>query len=98
MDDNNNLRQENEKNKIEINKYKYCLNAMIIVYCIMTFIDILQNDLSNQAVIMFCSFYVVDRFLTYRERKKVRYILSMLLFSSIFIMFFIDYVYEIIQR
>lgn len=92
--DNNYLKQENEKYKIEINKYKYSLIVMIILYCSMTFIDMLQNSISNQAVLMFCAFFVADRFLTYKERKQVRYIVGMLLFALIFIMFFIDYIID----
>lgn len=97
MDNNDYLKQENEKYKMEITKYKYSSIIMIILYCNMTFIDMLRNNMSNQATLMFCAFFVVDRFLTYRESKKTRYIVSILLFASIFVMFLIDYIFEIRQ-
>lgn len=47
---------------------------MIILYIIITILDLLRNDLSNQAVMMFCIYMIADRIVLLVEEKKKSYI------------------------
>lgn len=86
---------ELERLKKENRRYKYSSVSMIILYIIITILDLLRNDLSNQAVMMFCIYMIADRIVSFVEEKKKSYIFSILFLIIIFFIFMGDYVLEL---
>lgn len=75
----------------ELKRYKYSSIAMTITYIVVTFFDLLHDSLSNQAVIIFSMFLVIDSGMSFYEKRNIGRLLLTIVMAIIFIFFTVDY-------
>lgn len=75
----------------DIKRYKYSAIAMVAVYILLTALDLLKNNLSNQTTIIFSSYMFVDQLVLYVQTKKKRAIVVATVMALIILLFLYDY-------
>ena len=65
---------------------------MVAVYIALTVLDMLRNNLSNQATIIFCSYMFVDQLTLYAQTKRIKAIIIAVVMALIILLFLYDYV------
>lgn len=75
-----------------IKRYKYSALTMVAVYIVLTVLDMLRNNLSNQATVIFCSYMFVDRLILYIQTKRIRAMIIAIVMAIIMLMFLCDYI------
>lgn len=76
---------------VDVKRYKYSAVAMVAVYVLLTALDLLKNNLSNQATIIFSSYMFVDQLVLYVQTKKKRAIVVATVMALIILLFLYDY-------
>lgn len=75
-----------------IKRYKYSAVTMVAVYIILTILDMLKNNLSNQANMIFCSHMFVDQLMLFIQTKKKKALVTTVVMGLIILLFLYDYV------
>lgn len=76
---------------VDVKRYKYSAVTMVAVYVLLTALDLLKNNLSNQATIIFSSYMFVDQLVLYVQTKKKRAIVVATVMALIILLFLYDY-------
>lgn len=82
----NNLQRDN------IKRYKYSAVTMVSVYIVLTILDMVRNNLSNQAIIIFSSYMFVDQLTLYAQTKRIKAMIIAVVTALIILLFLYDYV------
>ena len=78
------------KENNNLKRYKYSTITMVVVYIIITSIDLIKDALSNQAIMMLSIFLLVDNLVAFLEERKIKRLLLVILMAIIFIFFTYD--------
>lgn len=76
----------------DMKRYKYSAIAMVSVYIIITLIDMVKGNLSNQATIIFCTYMAIDQLVLFIQTKKIKGIVIAVIMALIIFLFLYDYV------
>ena len=80
------------KENNNLKRYKYSTITMVVVYIIITSIDLIKDALSNQAIMMLSIFLLVDNLVAFLEERKIKRLLLVILMAIIFIFFTYEYI------
>lgn len=87
--------KECEENK-ELKSYKMCSMVMVVAYIIVTFVDLIRDSLSAQAIIIFSVYMFTDSIIDFFYEHKVKKLFFAIVMLAIFFFFVVEYLMTVL--
>ena len=65
------MKEEPTNNNSVISKYKFLI--CVLTYMVITFIDLLRNDLSTQCTLIALLYFLINQIEKYQKNRKILY-------------------------
>lgn len=84
--------------KIELKKYKYCSVSMVVIYVMITFLDLITDNLSAQSIMIFTVYMCMEGVISFFYERKLRKLFLAITMAIIFFFFAFEYMITIISK
>lgn len=89
---------KDSEEKIELKKYKYCSVSMVVIYVMITFFDLITDNLSAQSIMIFTVYMCMEGVISFYYEHKLRKLFLSIIMAIIFSFFAYEYIITIISK